>query len=127
MEAISDLPMLHDIDADYSPQYVKLARIIRGKIESGDLGHLAPLPAASLADEYGVSVGVARVAAGDARRQPLRHPDRHLRALPRQLASRAVGEADHSPAVHRLPEHLRLSHNGCLLSFCSLWDTSTCL
>ena len=62
MQAISDLPMLHDIDADYTPQYVKLARILRRKIESGDLGHLAPLPAASLAIEYGVSVGVARVA-----------------------------------------------------------------
>ena len=36
MEAISDLPMLHDIDADYSPQYIKLARIIRDKIESGE-------------------------------------------------------------------------------------------
>ena len=35
MADISDLPMLHDIDADYSPQYVKLARILRGKIESG--------------------------------------------------------------------------------------------
>jgi hypothetical protein len=58
MQAISDLPMLHDIDADYTPQYVKLARIIRIKIESGDLGHLAPLPAASLAIEYGVSVGM---------------------------------------------------------------------
>jgi DNA-binding GntR family transcriptional regulator len=64
MQAISDLPMLHDMDADYTPQYVKLARIIRSKIESGDLGHLAPLPAASLANEYGVSVGVARVAVG---------------------------------------------------------------
>jgi DNA-binding GntR family transcriptional regulator len=62
MQAISDLPMLHDIDADYTPQYVKLARIIRDKIESGDLGHLAPLPAVSFAEEYGVSVGVARVA-----------------------------------------------------------------
>jgi DNA-binding GntR family transcriptional regulator len=62
MQAISDLPMLHDIDADYTPQCVKLARIIRSKIESGDLGHLAPLPAASLADEYCVSVGVARFA-----------------------------------------------------------------
>ena len=31
MAGISDLPMLHDIDADYSPQYVKLARILRGK------------------------------------------------------------------------------------------------
>ena len=26
MTDISDLPMLHDIDAGYSPQYVKLAR-----------------------------------------------------------------------------------------------------
>jgi DNA-binding GntR family transcriptional regulator len=59
MQAISDLPMLHDIDADYTPQYVKLARVIRGKIESGDLVHLAPLPAAGLAGEYGVSVRVA--------------------------------------------------------------------
>ena len=33
MAGISDLPMLHDIDADYSPQYVKLARILRAKIE----------------------------------------------------------------------------------------------
>ena len=62
MQAISDLPMLHDIDADYTPQYIKLARVIRDKIESGDLGHLAPLPAASLAAEYGVSVRVACVA-----------------------------------------------------------------
>ena len=36
MAGISDLPMLHDIDADYSPQYVKLARILRGKVESGE-------------------------------------------------------------------------------------------
>ena len=35
MADISDLPMLHDIDADYTPQYVKLARILRDKIESG--------------------------------------------------------------------------------------------
>jgi DNA-binding GntR family transcriptional regulator len=62
MQAISDLPMLHDIDADYTPQYVKLARIIRDKIESGDLGNLASLPAARLATEYGVSVRVACVA-----------------------------------------------------------------
>jgi DNA-binding GntR family transcriptional regulator len=62
MQAISDLPMLHDMDADYTPQYVKLARLIRGNIESGELGDLAPLPAADLAAEYGVSVRVACVA-----------------------------------------------------------------
>lgn len=39
MEAIADLPMLNDIDADYSPQYVKLARILRAKIEAGQHKH----------------------------------------------------------------------------------------
>jgi len=60
MEAISDLPMLHDIDADYSPQYVKLARILRDKITSGQYKDGDPLPAAALASEYQVSVGVVR-------------------------------------------------------------------
>ena len=59
MEAISELPMLHDIDADYSPQYVKLARILRDKIKAGEYKHLGSLPAPSLASEYGVSVRVA--------------------------------------------------------------------
>ena len=59
MEAISDLPMLHDLDADYSPQYVKLARILRDKIESGQYQHGDPLPADKLASEHGVSMRVA--------------------------------------------------------------------
>ena len=59
MEAISDLPMLHDIDADYSPQYVKLARILRYKIESGHYQRGDNMPVASLAAEYGVSLRVA--------------------------------------------------------------------
>ena len=62
MEAISDLPMLHDIDADYSPQYVKLARIIRDKIESGEYERMDALPAAGLASAYGVSIRVAYAA-----------------------------------------------------------------
>jgi DNA-binding GntR family transcriptional regulator len=62
VEAISDLPMLHDIDADYSPQYVKLARIIRGKIESGEYERLDALPAAGLAGAHGVSMRVAYAA-----------------------------------------------------------------
>jgi DNA-binding GntR family transcriptional regulator len=62
MEAISDLPMLHDIDADYSPQYVKLARIVRAKIESGHYGHADPIPAAELSQEHSVSNRVARAA-----------------------------------------------------------------
>ena len=58
MAGISDLPRLHDIDADYSPQYVKLARILRGKIESGEYHRGDILPAADLASQYKVSVRV---------------------------------------------------------------------
>jgi DNA-binding GntR family transcriptional regulator len=59
MAEISDLPMHHDIDADYTPQYVQLARILRDKIESGGYKRGDPLPASELAREYGVSVRVA--------------------------------------------------------------------
>ena len=62
MEAISDLSMLHDIDADYSPQYVKLARIIRDKIESGECKRTEAIPATRLAGAYGVSMQVAYAA-----------------------------------------------------------------
>ena len=62
MQAISDLPMINDIDADYAPQYVKLARIIRGKIESGEYKHGAPILTAALMREYKVSMRVARAA-----------------------------------------------------------------
>ena len=58
MADISDLPMLHDIDADYSPQYVKLARVLRGKIESGQYRWGDSLPAAEIAGQYKVSVRV---------------------------------------------------------------------
>lgn len=58
MADISDLPMLHDIDADYSPQYVKLARILRARIESGQYQRGDILPAADLAHEYKVSIWV---------------------------------------------------------------------
>lgn len=36
MVNISALPMLHDIDADYSPQYVKLAQAFRDRIQSSE-------------------------------------------------------------------------------------------
>jgi DNA-binding GntR family transcriptional regulator len=58
MADISDLPMLHDIDADYSPQYVKLARVLRKKIESGEYHPGDILPGADLAHEFKVSVRV---------------------------------------------------------------------
>ncbi|HEX5301524.1 MAG TPA: GntR family transcriptional regulator [Streptosporangiaceae bacterium] len=58
MADIADLPMFHDIDADYSPQYVKLARVLRGKIESGQYRRGDILPGAELAGQYQVSVRV---------------------------------------------------------------------
>jgi DNA-binding GntR family transcriptional regulator len=64
VEAISDLPMPDDIDADYSPQYVKLARIIRAKIESGQYKHGDLVPAADLMSEHKVSKQVAQAALG---------------------------------------------------------------
>lgn len=64
MDAITDLPMLNDIDADYSPQYVKLARILRGKIESGQYKRGDAIPAADLVHEYRVSMRVAWAALG---------------------------------------------------------------
>ena len=59
MTDISDLPMLHDIDADYTPQYVKLARILRDKIESGHYQRGDALPGADLAREHGISIKIA--------------------------------------------------------------------
>ena len=58
MTAISETPMLHDIDADYTPQYVKLARALRDTIESGEHKRGDTLSAADVAHEYHVSVRV---------------------------------------------------------------------
>ena len=62
MADISDLPMLHDIDADYTPQYVKLAQVLRGKIQTGEYQRGDILPAADLAHEYRVSTRVTYAA-----------------------------------------------------------------
>jgi DNA-binding GntR family transcriptional regulator len=58
MADISDLPMLHDIDANYSPQCVKLAQALCSKIESGQYRQGDILPAADIAREYEVSIRV---------------------------------------------------------------------
>jgi hypothetical protein len=62
VDSISDLPMPDDMDTDYSPQYVKLARVLRDKIESGKLSPAEVLPAGSIASRYGVSTRVAYAA-----------------------------------------------------------------
>jgi DNA-binding GntR family transcriptional regulator len=62
VDAISDLPMLNDIDADYSPQDVKLARILRSNIEAGQYKHGDPISATELMSEHKVSRRVAYAA-----------------------------------------------------------------
>jgi DNA-binding GntR family transcriptional regulator len=52
--------MLRDIDAGYSPRYVKLARVLRDKITRGQYKHGDPVPAVSLAREHQVSIRVVR-------------------------------------------------------------------
>jgi DNA-binding GntR family transcriptional regulator len=56
MADVSNLPILHDTDVDYSPQYVKLARPLPDKIKSGEYRQGDTLPAADLAHEYNVSI-----------------------------------------------------------------------
>lgn len=59
MSKITDLPAPNDIDADYAPQYIQLARIIRDKITSGEHAHGTRLPGTTFAAEHGVSAAVA--------------------------------------------------------------------
>lgn len=49
---------MHPPNVGYSPQYVKLTRILRGKIESGEYRRGDTLPAAGLVREYKVSIRV---------------------------------------------------------------------
>ena len=102
MEAIADLPMLNDIDADYSPQYVKLARILRAKIESGQHKHGDALPAAAWPATTGCRCGW-HGRAGDARRQQVRrHGHVGFEVLPRHLGRRSRARLCTSPPRERL-------------------------
>jgi hypothetical protein len=56
---LTSLPAADDMDADYSPQYVKLARRLRDDIRSGTLRRHDKVRAASLSAQYGVSGPVA--------------------------------------------------------------------
>ena len=89
MADISDLPMLHDIDADYSPQYVKLARILRDKIEAGGYQPGDILPAADLARQYEVSVRVTCAALAMLGGEPVYQSCRGLHLIPGHLAGAA--------------------------------------
>jgi len=56
---VASLPAVDDMDADYSPQYVRLARRVRARIESGALRSSDQVLTTDLAAEYGVSEPVA--------------------------------------------------------------------
>jgi Bacterial regulatory proteins, gntR family len=62
MEPATSVPLPDDMDADYSPQYVRLARKLRADIESGVLRRRDRIRAAGLSERYGVSEPVARAA-----------------------------------------------------------------
>lgn len=84
---ISDLPMVDDIDADCSPQYVKFARILWAKIASGDIVNSTVLLAVELAHEY-AGIGSRRSGhVGDTRRQWLRQSRNAEQPQPRDLES----------------------------------------
>jgi DNA-binding FadR family transcriptional regulator len=59
---IAVVPLPNDMDADYSPQYVKLARMLRAGIWSGNIRPSSSVRAADLVEEYGVSAMVALAA-----------------------------------------------------------------
>jgi hypothetical protein len=61
-EPVTSVPVPDDMDADYSPQYVRLARKLRADIESGVLRHPGRVRATGLSERYGVSAPVARAA-----------------------------------------------------------------
>ena len=75
---IAELPMPIDMDADYSPQSAKLARLLRIKINSDELSHPMPLPA-TVASQYYVSAMVCLRCPRNARRQPVyvARPDKY--------------------------------------------------
>jgi DNA-binding GntR family transcriptional regulator len=62
MADISDMPMLHDIDTDHSLQFVRLARALLGKIESGQYRQGDILPTADRARQYRVPIRIANCA-----------------------------------------------------------------
>jgi len=82
------------MDADYTPRYIRLARLLRGRIEDGTypLGSLLP-SASRLAEAHTVSKATARhaldvlVKSGHAR---------HIESKPHQVVWQRAGHAEWS-------------------------------
>ena len=85
------------MDADYTPRYIRLARLLRGRIEDGTypLGSLLP-SATRLAELHTVSKATARhalqvlVKSGHAR---------HIESKPHQVIWRRAGYDEKAPTV----------------------------
>ena len=85
------------MDADYTPRYIRLARLLRGRIEDGTypLGSLLP-SATRLAELHTVSKATARhalqvlVKSGHAR---------HIESKPHQVIWRRAGRDEKAPTV----------------------------
>lgn len=78
-----------ELDADYTPGYIKLARALRGQIEDGTYPYGALLPSSTrLAAEHGVSTSTAR----HALQVLVRHGyARHVESKPHQVIWRQPG------------------------------------
>jgi DNA-binding GntR family transcriptional regulator len=80
------------MDADYTPRYIRLAKLLRGRIEDGTypLGSLLP-PASRMAEAHTVSKATARhalevlVRSGHAR---------HIESKPHQVVWRRAGQPE---------------------------------
>jgi DNA-binding GntR family transcriptional regulator len=56
MAPLSAIPMPNDMDADYSPAFIKLARLLRNQIRSGEYKYGDELPSSNgLARDHGIS------------------------------------------------------------------------
>ena len=56
MTPLSAIPMPNDLDADYSPAFIKLARLLRDQIRSGEYKPGDELPPSNgLARDHGIS------------------------------------------------------------------------
>lgn len=55
MTPLSALPLPNDLDADYSPAFIKLARLLRDQIRSGGYKPGDELPSNDLARDHGIS------------------------------------------------------------------------
>jgi len=91
-ESPSPLPQMDDLDADYTPRYISLARLLRGQIEDGTYGRGELLPSsARLAEVHQVSRATALRAL-----EALKSTGyvRHIESMPHQVIWEHTGQPE---------------------------------